>query len=80
MTSPASPTPGTSDAAGTVDPSMFREYDIRGFVEQNFTAPVLLRLGQAFGTFLSAPAAGAGRAPSPSGATCASPPPLTPGP
>ena len=51
MTAPS--TPGTSDAPGTVDASMFREYDIRGFVEQNFTAPVLLRLGRAFGTFLA---------------------------
>jgi phosphomannomutase len=37
----------------TVDPSMFREYDIRGFVDQNFTEPVLQRIGKAFGTFLA---------------------------
>ncbi|HEX2514090.1 MAG TPA: phosphomannomutase/phosphoglucomutase [Chloroflexota bacterium] len=61
MTAP--PTPSTSDAPGTVDPSMFREYDIRGFVEQNFTAPVLLRLGRAFGTFLSARSGRSGRGP-----------------
>ena len=32
---------------------MFREYDIRGFVDENFTEPVLERTGKAFGTFLS---------------------------
>jgi phosphomannomutase len=32
---------------------MFREYDIRGFVDQNFTEPVLGRLGGALGTFLA---------------------------
>ena len=37
----------------TVDGSMFREYDIRGFVDQNFTEPVLERTGKAFGTFLA---------------------------
>ncbi|HEU5316845.1 MAG TPA: phosphomannomutase/phosphoglucomutase [Chloroflexota bacterium] len=36
-----------------VDGSMFREYDIRGFVDQNFTEPVLERTGKAFGTFLA---------------------------
>ena len=61
MTAP--PTPSTSDAPGTVDPSMFREYDIRGFVEQNFSAPVLLRLGRAFGTFLSGRSGRSGRGP-----------------
>ena len=38
---------------GSVDPSMFREYDIRGFVDENLTAPVLSTLGRAYGTFLS---------------------------
>jgi phosphomannomutase len=38
----------------TVDSSMFREYDIRGFVDQNMTEPVLLEIGEAFGTFLGA--------------------------
>jgi phosphomannomutase len=38
---------------GSVDPSMFREYDIRGFVDQNFTEAVLERIGQAFGTFIA---------------------------
>jgi phosphomannomutase len=37
-----------------VDGSMFREYDIRGFVDQNFTEEVLERTGKAFGTFLTA--------------------------
>jgi phosphomannomutase len=37
-----------------VDGSMFREYDIRGFVDQNFTEPVLERTGKAFGTFTAA--------------------------
>src|SRR5438874_6891262 len=37
----------------TVDGSMFREYDIRGFVDQNFTEPVLERIGKGFGTFLA---------------------------
>lgn len=37
-----------------VDPSMFREYDIRGFVDQNFTEPVLDQIGKAFGTLLAA--------------------------
>src|SRR5262245_13963021 len=50
-------TPATP-AAG-VDPSMFREYDIRGFVDENFTEPVLDRIGRAYGTFLAAlPGAG----------------------
>jgi phosphomannomutase len=43
----------TQPATVTVDPSMFREYDIRGFVDQNFTEPVLERIGKAFGTFLA---------------------------
>src|ERR671938_887716 len=37
---------------GGVDATMFREYDIRGFVDQNFSEPVLERIGKAFGTFL----------------------------
>ena len=37
-----------------VDGSMFREYDIRGFVDKNFTEVVLERTGKAFGTFLAA--------------------------
>jgi len=32
---------------------MFREYDIRGLVDQNFTEEVLARTGKAFGTFLA---------------------------
>lgn len=40
--------------AGDVDPSMFREYDIRGFVDQNFTEPVLEKIGKAYGTYLAA--------------------------
>src|SRR5262245_24286463 len=46
-----------------IDPSMFREYDIRGFVDQNFTEPVLLKLGQAFGTFLASLPGAPGGAP-----------------
>lgn len=45
-------TAGTPDAHA-VDQTMFREYDIRGFVDQNFTEPVLGRLGGALGTFLA---------------------------
>lgn len=41
---------GNGDATA-VDASMFREYDIRGFVDQNFTESVLERTGKAFGTF-----------------------------
>lgn len=37
-----------------VDGSMFREYDIRGLVDQNFTESVLSLTGRAFGTFLAA--------------------------
>jgi phosphomannomutase len=40
-------------STGSVDPSMFREYDIRGFVDENLTAPVLSTIGRAYGTFLS---------------------------
>src|SRR5919204_4087682 len=47
----ASTTP--AQPAAVVDPSMFREYDIRGFVDQNFTEPVLEQIGKAFGTFLA---------------------------
>ncbi len=36
-----------------VDASMFREYDIRGFVDQNFTEEVLAQIGKAYGTFLA---------------------------
>src|SRR5919109_884093 len=32
---------------------MFREYDIRGFVDQNFTEAVLDRIGKGFGTLLA---------------------------
>lgn len=42
-----------ASAAAAVDGSMFREYDIRGFVDQNFTEAVLERVGKAFGTFLA---------------------------
>src|SRR4051812_24023284 len=49
-----------STPAASVDPSMFREYDIRGYVDENFTAPVLDAIGRAYGTFLAAlPGAGA---------------------
>lgn len=43
----------TDQPAVRIDPTMFREYDIRGFVDQNFTEPVLERIGKAFGTFLA---------------------------
>ena len=42
-----------------VDRTMFREYDIRGFVDQNFTGDVLDRLGAALGTFLASESGGA---------------------
>jgi phosphomannomutase len=42
----------------SVDATMFREYDIRGFVDQNFTEPVLERIGRAYGTFLATPRGG----------------------
>src|SRR6476661_7910136 len=46
--------------AASVDASMFREYDIRGYVDENFTTPVLGAIGRAYGTFLAAlPRAGA---------------------
>ena len=32
---------------------VFREYDIRGFVDQNFTEPALAQIGRAFGTLLA---------------------------
>ena len=41
---------------------MFREYDIRGFVDQNFTELVLERTGKAFGTFLTSLTGPAGTA------------------
>ncbi|MCS7002334.1 MAG: phosphomannomutase/phosphoglucomutase [Dehalococcoidia bacterium] len=34
-----------------VNPLMFREYDIRGIVDQDLTDPVLTELGRSFGTF-----------------------------
>jgi phosphomannomutase len=46
--------PASAASSSTVDGSMFREYDIRGFVDQNFTEEVLERTGKAFGTFLAA--------------------------
>jgi len=46
-----------------VDGSMFREYDIRGFVDQNFTEPVLERTGKAFGTFLAKKSGGGNAGP-----------------
>ena len=42
-----------SQQSPAVDGSMFREYDIRGFVDQNFTEPVLERIGKGYGTFLA---------------------------
>ncbi len=42
-----------TDQTAVVDPSMFREYDIRGFVDQNFTEPVLAKIGKAYGTYLA---------------------------
>lgn len=42
----------STDQGIAVDPSMFREYDIRGFVDQNFTEPVLHKIGKAYGTYL----------------------------
>lgn len=47
----APPRPATTPAS-TIDASMFREYDIRGFVDQNFSEPVLETIGKAYGTFL----------------------------
>ncbi len=43
----------STDQGTAVDPSMFREYDIRGFVDQNFTEPVLNKIGKAYGTYLN---------------------------
>ncbi|HET7769193.1 MAG TPA: phosphomannomutase/phosphoglucomutase, partial [Chloroflexota bacterium] len=51
-------TPSQPAYPGGVDGSMFREYDIRGFVDENFTEPVLERTGKAFGTFLAAKSGG----------------------
>jgi phosphomannomutase len=41
-------------ATVTVDPSMFREYDIRGLVNRQLTEPVLEEIGKAYGTYLAA--------------------------
>src|SRR5262245_47732700 len=35
-----------------VNPLMFREYDIRGLVDQDLTEPVMETLGRSFGTFI----------------------------
>jgi len=37
-----------------VNPQIFREYDIRGIVDQDLTAPVLEAIGRAYGTWLYA--------------------------
>ena len=44
--------------SGPIDRTMFREYDIRGFVDQNFTEAVLDRLGAALGSFLATESGG----------------------
>ncbi|HET7078691.1 MAG TPA: hypothetical protein VFM49_14740, partial [Chloroflexia bacterium] len=46
---------GSTQATGgrtQVNPHIFREYDIRGIVDQDLTGPVLEAIGMAYGTWL----------------------------
>lgn len=54
----------TAAAAGhtTVNPHIFREYDIRGLVDKDLTGPVLEAIGMAYGTWLYQQDAGSGGA------------------
>ena len=39
--------------ARTLDPEVLREYDIRGVVSKNFSAPDVFAIGRAFGAILA---------------------------
>jgi len=40
----------SSSSVSSLDPSIFKAYDIRGLVDENFTPPVVRAIGQAFGS------------------------------
>ena len=56
-------TPPLTGDPVTVNPHIFREYDIRGIVDTDLTGPVLEAIGQAYGTWLYAQDAGPGAGP-----------------